>query len=193
MKKILILFVCLGLIVFFIALYAQAGPPQYGGPGDTSGFATLNSSSKVVQDPSTTYQTPQTTISGYGITNAYTKTEADASYASVLIPVVLSSVSGNLTAAQAKGSYVILDSSAWMTLPAGVTGMSLIIDVSDNTVVCVDVSGSTEFIRLNGVDLAAGNKVCSPASSPGESISMIFTGNNRWVIPGRSSLWTDES
>lgn len=110
--------------------------------------------------------------------------------AAYFAPTTVASASGNITASQMKGGYETLEASVNMVLPIPVDGMNKKFITVDANVSCVDVSGS-ETIVLDGAPLAAGNKVCSPATA-GSVLELFYVGTKaRWYAVPIKGTWTD--
>ena len=154
------------------ALYARDISSGYVIMGTTGGLLT---ESNFYQDGSNTYVYVPLDVSG------------PVTY---FAPTTVASTSGNISASQMKGGYETLEASANMVLPVAVDGMNKKFITVDANVSCIDVSGS-EIIVLDGSPLAAGNKVCSPATA-GSVLELFYIGTKaRWYAVPIKGTWTD--
>lgn len=105
-----------------------------------------------------------------------------------LDPTVIPSA-GNitLTADQCHGSILEFTLTGESELPAGVSGMTLMVRSAGAFAHSLDPNG-TETITLNGVALAAGNKVTSPAAINASCV--LYYNGTSWIIWGPSE-YTD--
>jgi hypothetical protein len=90
---------------------------------------------------------------------------------------------------EAYGYTLLVTSTATITLPAVVQGMSVLVYSTTAAAVSVDPNPSDRII-LNGTALTGGNKVTS-ASGAGDFIYLFADSGDGWTTLGRSGLWTD--
>jgi hypothetical protein len=94
-----------------------------------------------------------------------------------------------VTAAQAYGSAVFASAAIEIDLPAGASGMAILVYSTGANEVLIDPNGS-EVIVLNGTAESAGERISiATGAAAGDFISLVHNGTN-WYTIGRSGTWT---
>lgn len=107
------------------------------------------------------------------------------------VTVISKSADALLTAAQVKGTLVLVTATATITLPAVTIGASTLIYSTTAAAVLVKPNANDRII-LNGVAGGDGKKITS-ASGAGDFVTLIGDSEDGWTVIGRSGTWTMES